>query len=353
VSNGTYTITPSNAGYAFAPSSRSVAVNGANVTAVNFTAWGPTKDRANSYDSGWKTAWVDHGRALLGTSGKTGGFVLEIGDSITHSFAYAAWPIQGQGKTAEGAQVMTWARATTWSANSFDVTNKNGWYLAGADTTSQRGMTSSGGLSLGDFLSGCCNGGTAMPATTNPTIARQLIVDPTYTGNLHVDTVIAAFGDAQFAVVMLGANDPGNPYALSDLTTIVDKLEAARILTILSTVPPRNDGISNQLNVEFNAAVSSLARARSLPLIDFYQEILLRRPGTTWINTLISNDGVHPTANGAGFTLASSPYVPGGDAVTHTTGDALLNVGYLLRSWLTVQKLKEVKRYVIEGIDPP
>ena len=68
---------------------------------------------------------------------------------------------------------------------------------------------------------------------------------------------------------------------------------------------------------------------------------------------MISTDGVHPTASGAGYTTTSSPYVAGGDAATHTTGAALDNVGYLLRSWLTVQKLKEVKRYVIDGIDPP
>jgi lysophospholipase L1-like esterase len=103
------------------------------------------------------------------------------------------------------------------------------------------------------------------------------------------------------------------------LTTIVDQVEAVRILPILSTVPPRHDDFSDQLNVEFNAAVTSPARQRSLPLIDFYQEILLCRPSTTWINTLISNDGVHPTANGAGFISASNSYVPGGNAATHTT----------------------------------
>ena len=353
VPNGTYTIIPSNAGYAFAPVSKSVTISGADVTAVSFTAWGPTKDRANAYDSAWKTAWVDHGRVLLATSAKTGGFVLQIGDSITHSFAYAAWPFQGQGETNEDAQVLTWAQASDWSANSFDVTNTNGWYLAGANTTSQRGLTASGGLSLNEFVSGCCNGGPTMPASTNPPMARQLLADPTYTGNLQVDTVLAGFGHAQGAVVMLGTNDPGNPNAVADLTMLIDKLEAAHILPILSTVPPRHDAFSDQLNVEFNAAVTRLAQERSLPLIDFYQEILLRRPGTTWLNTLISNDGVHPTATGAGFTLDSNPYVPGGDAATHTTGDALLNVGYLLRSWLTVQKLKEVHLYVIEGIDPP
>ena len=37
VSNGTYTVVPSHAGYTFTPNSQSVAVNGANVTGVNFT----------------------------------------------------------------------------------------------------------------------------------------------------------------------------------------------------------------------------------------------------------------------------------------------------------------------------
>ena len=36
----------------------------------------------------------------------------------------------------------------------------------------------------------------------------------------------------------------------------------------------------------------------------------------------------------------------------HLTGDALSNVGYLLRSWLTVQKLKEVKAFVVDGVNP-
>ncbi|MGA8341262.1 MAG: carboxypeptidase regulatory-like domain-containing protein, partial [Candidatus Sulfotelmatobacter sp.] len=42
VVNGTYTVTPSNAGYVFAPSSQSVTVNGASITGVNFTASLPT-----------------------------------------------------------------------------------------------------------------------------------------------------------------------------------------------------------------------------------------------------------------------------------------------------------------------
>ncbi len=38
LANGSYTTTPSNTGYTFAPPSQNVTVNGANVTGVNFTA---------------------------------------------------------------------------------------------------------------------------------------------------------------------------------------------------------------------------------------------------------------------------------------------------------------------------
>jgi hypothetical protein len=352
LASGSYTITPANSGYAFAPASRDVAIDNASITGVNFTAQGPDRNRANSYDNEWESAWVSHARALLQAPGKTAGFVLEIGDSITHSMAYATWARQGQGRTTEDLQAVSWARATSWGNGNFDVTSKNGWYLADADTTLQRGMTSSGGLSTGEFLSGSGNGGPDMPVSADAVLARQILADATYAGNLEIDTLLAAFGDAQFAVVMLGTNDPGTPDNLSALSTIVDKLEAQHVVTILSTVPPRNDAFSNDLNVQFNAGIRNLARTRSLPLIDYYQEILLRRPGTTWFGTLISSDGVHPTGSGAGFSPGSNPYTPGGDPATHRTGDAPSNVGYLLRSWLTIQKLKEVKQYVIDGIDP-
>jgi hypothetical protein len=353
LASGSYTVTPSKPGYVFAPGGQTVTVTNADVI-VNFSgAMGPTSDRANSYDNAWETAWVAHARSLLTTSGKTNGFVLEIGDSITHSAAYANWPTLGQGQTAKDTEAIIWARGSTWGAAGADVTSKNGLYLAAADTTAQRGMTAASGLSLSELVSGCCNGGPAMAATSNPATARQLIANSTLSANIQIDTLIAAFSDAQFAVVMLGSNDPANPNNVAGLTAIVDRLEAQRIVPILTTIPPRSDGVPDSVIVQFNAAVTALARARSLPLIDFYQEILLRRPGNAWFGTLISGDGLHPTASGGGFTTLSDPYLPGGDAATSTTGDAASNVGYLLRSWLTVQKLKEVKQYVIDGVVPP
>jgi hypothetical protein len=51
--------------------------------------------------------------------------------------------------------------------------------------------------------------------------------------------------------------------------------------------------------------------------------------------------------------VISNPYLPGGDPATQTTGDALLNVGYLLRTWLTVEKLTEVRERVLSSNAAP
>src|SRR6185436_16792539 len=100
---------------------------------------------------------------------------IHIGDAMTHSPAYAAWPILGQGQTASDAQVMTWARGGSWGGTNFDATNKNGWFLATADTTPQRGMTASNGMSAGKFVSGCCNGGPTMPSNINPVTSKLIL----------------------------------------------------------------------------------------------------------------------------------------------------------------------------------
>lgn len=47
--------------------------------------------RANGYDAAWHTQWSNHAQALLATSGKTAGFVLRVGDSISHSNLYKQW----------------------------------------------------------------------------------------------------------------------------------------------------------------------------------------------------------------------------------------------------------------------
>jgi hypothetical protein len=116
-------------------------------------------------------------------------------------------------------------------------------------------------------------------------------------------------------------------------------------LVILSTIPPRTSGDVTP----YNDAIKTLAQTAKLPLIDYYAEILARQPGVAWQTTLISGDGVHPT----GAAPAADPYASGGDPAAHRTGANAANDGYLLRGWLTMQKLKEVKSYVADGVNPP
>jgi lysophospholipase L1-like esterase len=313
----------------------------------------PDKTRANSHDDAWEAGWVAHCRTVYTSTGKSAGMVLHVGDSITHANPYGQWQRNGAGKTAEDVAILGWYGATASFPGGVDPTSTNGLYLAAVDVAG-RSMTASGGLTTGEFLSGTNNGGPNMPGASDQATGRANVSNATYTNNLHVDSVVWAFSNAQFAVLMLGTNDVGGGVAsgtfATNLASIVDKLEARGIVVVLSTIPPRNGS-----NVgPYNTAIRSLAQTRGLPLIDYYEEIVLRQPDPAWLGTLIdAGDGVHPTAGVNGATSTSDPYASGGSGATHTTGTNAAHSGYLLRSWLTAQKLKEVKSYVVDGVNPP
>ncbi len=299
--------------------------------------------QANSRDDAWEAAWVTHCKGVYTTTGKTTGMVLHLGDSITYSNPYGQWPRYGAGKTAEDAAILAWCMATQAFPGALTATDKNGFYLCAADV-SNRSMTASSGITSAEYLSGAGNGATPMPSTTDTPTAQGYVTSASYGGNLHITSVAAAFADAQVAVVMLGTNDvlAGRSAGafIADLTAIVDVLEGRNIVVVLSTLPPCELGDVTP----HNAAIRSFAGTRGLPLIDYYEEILARRPGIGWQDTLIADDGIHPT----GAASAADPYTPGGNPATHQTGTNATNDGYLLRGWLTVQKLKEVKLKVVD-----
>ncbi len=265
-------------------------------------------DRANSYDDTWESAWITNAKNVIATpvSGitKTVGKVLQVGDSMTFSFAYGSWARSGIGRTTTDQIAIDWMHA-----GAFDITD--GWNL------SQNGTTAQNNMGWGS----------------------------TKVENIFTDTDL---NDAQFAVLMMNVptSDP------NDLTVIeqrVDQFIAVGIVPVLSTIPPRTSPtFDTQLGEPYNEALRALAQQLSLPLIDFKKELILRRPNGTWENTLISSDGVHPSGTSGIYMSNSNPYDDGGDPTTHTTGDAALWSGYLLRTWLTVQKIKEIKQKVID-----
>ena len=259
--------------------------------------------RANSYDDAWESAWVANAKTILGTSvpgiTRIDGKVLQVGDSMTFSFAYGGWARKKTGATALDLDTINWMQAGTFELD-------DGW------------KWSSDGI-------------TAMSsATWDWDFVDKIFVDP-------------ELNDAQFAVVMFNVSN------ITFAEVRINEFIKAGIMPVLSTIPPRtHPTFDAELGGPYNKAIRALAERLSLPIIDFSKEILLRRPNGTWENTLISSDGIHPTGGVNGYSPASDPYADGGDALTHTTGDAALNSGYLLRTWLTVQKMKENKQQVVD-----
>ena len=141
---------------------------------------------------------------------------------------------------------------------------------------------------------------------------------------------------------MLGTNDASDsrPVAAyrADMAKAVDLILDRGAVCILSTIPPHVG--KPELAKSYNEELRKLAKDRGLPLIDFEREILTRRPDD-WNGTLLGKGDVHPTADHGGATPHSAP-----------TAENLRNSGYLLRGWLSVEKIAEVKKTVFDAVDP-
>lgn len=135
------------------------------------------------------------------------------------------------------------------------------------------------------------------------------------------------------AIIMVGTNDVrGNkvPAGYGEgLAKIVDNCLAAKCIPLLTTIPPMRD--HDRAVGEANAIIQKLAAERKIPLIDYHAAILERRPGQAWDKTLISADGVHPSAGKTNVYSAEN----------------LKNDGYALRNWVTFLKFREVYFYVL------
>lgn len=235
------------------------------------------------------------------------GVVLHLGDSITFASPYTSWAREGRGKTPEDEAVLRWSHCG-------EANDRDGWYLAHHDVNESRSFTAAGG------------------------ITAQLYLTGGYHGLPSLEEIVRRYRP-QIAIVMLGTNDAwqGRPTAdyARDMEAIVTHLLAQGAIPILSTIPPI---IAKPDAAEaYNQALWRIAEAHRLPVIDYYGEILARRPGTSWDGTLLNKGDVHPTASRAGVTPESEP-----------TPAHLRESGYLLRGWLSVRKLAEVKRRVLD-----
>jgi lysophospholipase L1-like esterase len=248
-------------------------------------------------------------KVAAGFTGRQG-VVIHVGDSITYANPYGQWATGGQGKSGDDKALLAWMHT-----GSNDDTD--GWYLARFDhPAGGRSHTAAGGIRLDEMLAGG-RGGMLSLAELVRTYQPQIVV------------------------LMLGSNDASQGRGVEDYRrdaeTAVTTIIRANAIPIVSTIPPHID--QQELAKSYNAALREIARRRELPLIDYEREILIRRPDD-WNGTLLNKNDLHPTAQVGGEKGVKASSAP--------TDDNLRQSGYLLRGWLSVKKIGEVKRKVLD-----
>ncbi|HEX7447847.1 MAG TPA: GDSL-type esterase/lipase family protein [Pirellulales bacterium] len=239
--------------------------------------------------------------------GRTG-VVLHVGDSITYSNPYGQWARVGQGHTEADKAILNWMHTGRDD-------DSDGWWLCRFDhPDGGRSYTAAGGMRLDELLSGE-KGVEALDAL----LVRYL---------------------PQMLVLMIGTNDVSRGRSVAeyqaDLERAIQIVLDRGVVLIVSTIPPHH--ARQQLAQQYNQVIRQLAKKHGLPLIDFEREIVKRRPND-WNGTLLNKDDVHPTAGNDKLNAASTP-----------TEENLRSCGYLLRGWLSVRKIAEVKRRAIDTI---
>jgi lysophospholipase L1-like esterase len=153
------------------------------------------------------------------------------------------------------------------------------------------------------------------------------------------------------AVILFGSNDVAQRMTADEYAKAAREVVAACLangtVVLLTTAPPQSARM--QKCMEFAAAIRRLASDMHVPLVDYGNEILTRRPfdwdgesaefknapgGTYEVPTLISKDGVHPS-NPRAFPNDFSE-------------EALANNGYGLRNYLTMLAYANLIREVLD-----
>jgi lysophospholipase L1-like esterase len=254
----------------------------------------------------WDWAAAMRAVAAQGREKNREGVVLSLGDSLTYANQSTRWARKPQGGTPEEKAVLAWSHAGVKD-------DSDGWHLASVDASGGgRSETAASGVRTDEYLRG---GKAGLPP---------------------LQAIIAKYRP-QVAFVLLGANDSTTgrkPEDVArDMATILDALLANGTIPVLQLVAPRADAAKDALTRQYNAEYLRLARERKLPIIDLYGEFVTRAPDGAWKTQLLNKDGVHFTTDRAG-----GPPSP----------ENLANCGYLLRGWLAVQKLAEVKARAID-----
>lgn len=233
------------------------------------------------------------------------GVVLHVGDSITHANPYGQWARFGKGQSDDDKALLKWMHCGAED-------DTDGWFLARFDhPDGGRSHTAAGGMRADELLAG---GKQKLPSLAELLKKYQ----------------------PQMVVLMIGTNDVAQGRKTEEYLADVEKgvrtiLDSGSIC-ILSTIPPFFG--RSEASAKYNEGLRGLAKKHSLPLIDYEKEILLRRP-RDWNGTLLNLNDAHPSAGDEKIKSSAEP----------TEMNLSIN-GYLLRGWLSVKKIGEVKQAV-------
>jgi len=234
------------------------------------------------------------------------GKVVPLGDSLTYANQAGKWARYGKGRTKEEVTICKWMKG-----NKND--KSNGWFLAANDQPRGRSWTAASGCTSAQYIKG---GKGGLPSL------KKILKD-------H---------NPQIALILLGTNDlsakvPPKKF-LKNMKEIYQACIDNGTIPVAQTVPPCSKKWDKAGKIDdYNKGIKALAKEMSIPMIDVHAEFLKRQPGQKWQGTLVSKDGAHFT-----HKTAQGP----------ANKENLATCGYLLRCWLQVHKVIEIKKKVID-----
>jgi len=232
------------------------------------------------------------------------GVVLHVGGSMTIANPYGTWARSGKGKSPEDTAILKWMHTDTKD-------QRDGWWLCRTEVVGYRAYTAESGLKSAMLLAGGKRGLPTLEKMLDEYQPRMVTIE---CGIYDVEDVVSL--------------DDYRKNMSKALDLILDR----GAIPVLNTIPPFKAQLER--TKQFNEALRSLAKDRGSPVIDLEREIFNRRPDD-WFGTLVNR--IHLTASEAGGSPAAEP-----------TAENLRKSGYQLRGWLTVRKIAEIKRRVLD-----
>ena len=270
-------------------------------------AWLPAQGREVVKED-WNWAAAMFKVAKKGKGSNNEGVVLTLGDSICYANQSTRWGrMCGKGGTKEDQEILKWTHAGKRD-------DTDGWYLASVDRPAGRSETAASGIRTDQYIRG---GFRCLPS---------------------LQKILEKY-KPQIVFILLGTTDSSSGRkpedVVKDMTTIVETVIKNGTIPVVQMVAPMKNDTKHENVKKYNELYLKMAKEKKIPIVDLYGEFLKRAPDGKWKTQLLSGDGIHFT-----HKLSGGP----------PTEENLANCGYLLRCWLSVQKIKEIKKQVIDKL---